>query len=362
MSAGGGSGDPGGGHPVLEIENLRTRFDLEVGTVRPVDGVSFSLSRGETVGLVGESGAGKSMTALSVLGLVPPPGRLEEGSRIRYTPSGGGEATELVGAGKVTMRKLRGDRVAMVFQEPMTSLNPVQRVGAQIDEALRLHRGLGGAEARSRSIGLLGEVGVPEPAARYRAYPHELSGGMRQRVMIAMALACEPDVLIADEPTTALDVTIQAQILDLLDDLQRRHGMAILLVTHDLAVVSEVCDRVLVMYGGRLVESGSVSEVFANPLHPYTRGLMDSLPTGDGRPLRPIEGRVPAAGEWPEGCRFVPRCRWAVDRCGEAQDLVVIGGEHGEGSTGRGGGSSVGRRSTRCGRVARGEIELEGRT
>jgi oligopeptide/dipeptide ABC transporter ATP-binding protein len=339
--AGGGTGP---GRPVLAIENLRTRFDLEAGTVRPVDGVSFSISRGETVGLVGESGAGKSMTALSVLGLVPPPGRIEEGSRIRYTSPAGGEGMELVGAGEAALRALRGDRVAMIFQEPMTSLNPVQRVGAQIDEALRLHRGLDGVAARERSIGLLGEVGVPEPEARYRAYPHELSGGMRQRVMIAMALACEPDVLIADEPTTALDVTIQAQILDLLEDLQERHGMAILLVTHDLAVVAEVCDRVLVMYGGRLVESGSVSEVFANPLHPYTRGLMDSLPTGDGRPLRPIEGRVPAAGEWTAGCRFAPRCRWASDRCAESQELVTV--DQG--------------RLSRCGRVARGEIELEG--
>ncbi|HKK92575.1 MAG TPA: ABC transporter ATP-binding protein [Longimicrobiales bacterium] len=330
--------------PVLEIENLRTRFDLEAGTVRPVDGVTFSIAPGETVGLVGESGAGKSMTALSILGLVPPPGRLEEGSRIRYTPPRNGPALELVGATKSELRKLRGDRVAMIFQEPMTSLNPVQRVGAQIDEALRLHRGLDGAAARSRSIGLLGEVGVPEPEARYRAYPHELSGGMRQRVMIAMALACEPDLLIADEPTTALDVTIQAQILDLLASLQERHGMAILLVTHDLAVVAEVCDRVMVMYGGQLVESGSVAEVFANPLHPYTRGLMDSLPTGDGRPLRPIPGRVPAAGEWPEGCRFAPRCRWAADRCAEPQQLVEV-------EDGRG---------TRCGRVSRGEIELEG--
>jgi oligopeptide/dipeptide ABC transporter ATP-binding protein len=344
--AAGATPRPADAPPVLEIEDLRTRFDLESGTVRPVDGVSFSISRGETVGLVGESGAGKSMTALSVLGLVPPPGRIEEGSRIRYTPPAGGAGVELVGAGKAAMRALRGDRVAMIFQEPMTSLNPVQRIGSQIDEALRLHRGLDGPAARTRSIGLLGEVGVPEPEARYRAYPHELSGGMRQRVMIAMALACEPDLLIADEPTTALDVTIQAQILDLLADLQRRHGMAILLVTHDLAVVSEVCDRVLVMYGGRLVESGSVSEVFATPLHPYTRGLMDSLPTGDGRPLRPIEGRVPAAGEWPGGCRFAPRCRWESERCGEPQRLTAIG-------AGRG---------TRCGRVARGEIELEGLT
>jgi len=330
--------------PVLAIENLRTRFDLERGTVRPVDGVSFAIAPGETVGLVGESGAGKSMTALSILGLVPPPGRLEAGSHIRYTPSKGGAGLDLVGASTSDLRALRGDRVAMIFQEPMTSLNPVQRVGAQIDEALRLHRGLDGPAARKRSIGLLGEVGVPEPEARYRAYPHELSGGMRQRVMIAMALACEPDLLIADEPTTALDVTIQAQILDLLGSLQERHGMAILLVTHDLAVVAEVCDRVMVMYGGQLVESGMVREVFANPLHPYTRGLMDSLPTGDGRPLRPIPGRVPAAGEWPGGCRFAPRCEWASDRCAEPQELVELDAA----------------RSTRCGRVARDEIELEG--
>jgi len=330
---------------VLELHDLRTRFDLEAGTVRPVDGVSFRIAPGETVGLVGESGAGKSMTALSILGLVPPPGRVEEGSRIRYTPKAGGASVELAEASRAELRAVRGGRVAMVFQEPMTSLNPVQRVGAQIDEALRLHLGLGSADARERSIDLLREVGVPEPAARYQAYPHELSGGMRQRVMIAMALACEPDVLLADEPTTALDVTIQAQILDLLAGLQERHGMAILLVTHDLAVVAEVCSRVLVMYGGQLVEEGSVAEVFEQPMHPYTRGLVESLPGRHRGPLRPIPGRVPAAGEWPAGCRFAPRCRWADERCSEAQELE----------------RSSDRRSTRCGRVTRGEIVLDER-
>ncbi|MDT8368000.1 MAG: ABC transporter ATP-binding protein [Longimicrobiales bacterium] len=334
--------------PVLEVEGLRTRFDLEGGPIYPVDGVSFRLAPGETVGLVGESGAGKSMTALSILGLVPPPGRVEPGARIRHAPPGGGRVIDLATATPAEVRRLRGDRVAMIFQEPMTSLNPVHTVGRQIDEVFRVHRNFDAIRIRERSVELLREVGVPEPELRHRAYPHQLSGGMRQRVMIAMALACEPDLLIADEPTTALDVTIQAQILDLLQKFQERRGMAILLVTHDLAVVEEVCDRVLVMYAGEIVERGKVDSVFSAPLHPYTRGLLDSLPRGDGRPLRPIPGRIPVAGTRSRGCRFAPRCRWAIDECEVPPPLEA---RRGEGRDGR---------ATRCRRVLRGEVTLDG--
>jgi len=339
--SGSGRATPPGG-TVLELRDLRVRFDLEAGTTRPVDGVSFRVGRGETVGLVGESGAGKSMTALSILGLVPPPGTAEEGSSIRYLPPRGGEEVELVGAPAGRLREIRGDRVAMIFQEPMSSLNPVQRVGAQIDEALRLHLGLRGERARERSVELLREVGIPEPESRYHAYPHELSGGMRQRVMIAMALACEPDVLVADEPTTALDVTIQAQILDLLKALQERHGMAVILVTHDLAVVSEVCDRVLVMYAGRLVEEGPVERVFTRPAHPYTRSLLELIPRGavgreprrslEEAPLlevRGLETTFPARGRGGRDVRAVAGVDFEVRR-GETLALV---GESGSGKT-----------------------------
>jgi len=333
-----------GTDPVLEVRDLRTTFRLRSGDIHAVDGVSFEIGAGETLGLVGESGSGKSMTALSILGLVPHPGEIEAGGSIRFRRKES-DPVELIGAPEGMLRSLRGNRIAMIFQEPMTSLNPVHRVGHQIDEVLRLHIGLKGAEARARSIELLGEVGVPEPEARYRAYPHELSGGMRQRVMIAMALACEPDLLIADEPTTALDVTIQAQILDLLKGLQARHGMAILLITHDLGVVAEVCSRVLIMYGGQLVESGAVQDLFADPRHPYTRGLVDSLPRPDGAALIPIPGRVPAAGEWSSGCRFAPRCRWRTEVCAAPQPLIEL--------SGRG-------RATRCVRVGREGLTLDG--
>jgi len=281
---------------LLEVKELRTWFEGEAGTVRAVDGVSFSVGEGEVVGLVGGSGCGKTVTALSVLGLVPqPPGRIQAGSSIRLGD------LELVGASPRELRAVRGRRVGMIFQEPMSSLNPVYTVGEQIGESLRLHRGVGRREARRLCVGLLEEVGIPEPERRRRQYPHELSGGMQQRVMIAMALAAEPELLIADEPTTALDVTTQAQILALLARLRESRGMALLLITHDLAVVAETCHRVLVMHRGRIVEADSVEAVFHRPRHPHTRSLLDSLSplkgetgqgeadleggTGDGSPV-----------------------------------------------------------------------------
>ena len=267
---------------LLEVRDLRTWFEGDAGTIRAVDGVSFSVAEGEVVGLVGESGCGKTVTALSILGLVPrPPGRIQEGSSIRL----GGR--ELVGASARELRGIRGRRVGMIFQEPMSSLNPVYTVGEQIGEALRLHRGVRRREARRLSVELLDEVGIPEPKRRRTQYPHELSGGMQQRVMIAMTLAAEPELLIADEPTTALDVTTQAQILALLDRLRRSRRMAMLLITHDLAVVAERCRRVLVMHHGRIVEEGAVEAIFREPRHPYTRRLVHSVSSpaaGSGSP------------------------------------------------------------------------------
>jgi oligopeptide/dipeptide ABC transporter ATP-binding protein len=292
--------------PVLEVRDLRTFFVTDQGVARAVDGVSFSVGRGETVALVGESGCGKTVTSLSILGLVPdPPGRIMPGSSIRV------RGEELVGAPERRLRRLRGNEVSMIFQEPMTSLNPVFTIGEQITEPLRLHRKLARRPARDRGVELLREVGIPEPARRFGEYPHQLSGGMRQRVMIAMALACEPALLIA-----ALDVTIQAQILELLAALQERHGMAVLLVTHDLGVVAEVADRVVVMYAGQVVETGTAAEVFGAPAHPYTEGLLGSIPRVDrvGGRLNPIPGVVPAPTDWPPGCRFADRCPYAWER------------------------------------------------
>ncbi|MEX2465844.1 MAG: ABC transporter ATP-binding protein, partial [Gemmatimonadota bacterium] len=287
--------------PLLSVRNLRTWFDTDQGVARAVDGVTFDVGAGETVGIVGESGCGKTVTSLSVLGLLPvPPARVLEGSSIRF------RGEELVGAKARRLRALRGNEISMIFQEPMSSLNPVYAIGDQISEALRLHKGLGRRAAKTEAIRLLDEVGIEGAERRVDEYPHELSGGMRQRVMIAMALSCAPDLLIADEPTTALDVTIQAQILELLAELRARRGMAVLLITHDLGVVAEVCDRVVVMYAGQVVERGTVQEIFGDPRHPYTRGLLDSLPSVDepGRRLQPIRGTVPAPTDWPEGCRF----------------------------------------------------------
>ncbi len=308
---------------LLEVRGLRTWFEGDGTVSRAVDGVSFQVEEGESVGIVGESGCGKTVTSLSLMGLVPdPPGRVVEGSSIRL----GGQ--ELVGLTNREMSRIRGNEMAMIFQEPMTSLNPVFTVGDQIRESLRRHRRLGRREAGRIAVDLLRDVGIPEPERRFHEYPHQLSGGMRQRVMIAMALSCEPRLLIADEPTTALDVTIQAQILELLRRLREDRGMALLLITHDLGVVAEVCDRVLVMYAGQLVETGPVEKIFGDPRHPYTRGLLASLPgtAGSRERLRPIRGTVPTPDRWPQGCRFRDRCPVAWDRCTEAPSLFHVGG------------------------------------
>ncbi|AJE02589.1 ABC transporter ATP-binding protein [Geobacter pickeringii] len=297
---------------LLSIKGLTTRFRVPGGTVHAVNGIDLELQAGETLALVGESGCGKSVTAASILRLVPPPGEIA-GGEILF------EGTDLLRASDEEMRRIRGDRISMVFQEPMTSLNPVFRIGSQIAEGLMLHRKLSRAEAREEAVRLLVQVGIPSPAARLGDYPHQLSGGMRQRVMIAMALACRPRLLIADEPTTALDVTIQAQILELLDRLRHEIGMALLLITHDLGVVAERADRTMVMYAGRIVEEGPTERLLAAPLHPYTEGLIGSLPqrSEPGRPLRTIPGQVPGLREELTGCGFCDRCpdkRWECAR------------------------------------------------
>jgi len=310
------------GDTVLSVRDLRAWFFTDQGIAKAVDGISFDVRAGETLGIVGESGCGKTVTSLAVLGLLPqPPARLMDGSSVRL----GDE--ELVGAPEARLRSLRGNDIAMIFQEPMSSLNPVYTVGDQIAETLRLHRGMDRRAARAAAIGLLDEVGIPDASRRVDEYPHQLSGGMRQRVMIAMAISCAPKLLIADEPTTALDVTIQAQILDLLAGLRRAHGMAVMLITHDLGVVAEVCDRVVVMYAGQVVETGSVEDIFARPAHPYTRGLLGSLPSlaGRGRRLVSIPGTVPSPLQWPEGCRFRARCSLAGPGCESPQELVALG-------------------------------------
>jgi peptide/nickel transport system ATP-binding protein/oligopeptide transport system ATP-binding protein len=307
--------------PVLSVRDLRAWFFTEQGTAKAVDGVSFDVGEGETLGIVGESGCGKTVTSLALLGLLPkPPARIIEGSSILF------RGEELVGAPETRLRSIRGNRISMIFQEPMSSLNPVYPVGDQISEVLRLHRGMDAGEARREAARLLDEVGIPAATQRLDEYPHQLSGGMQQRVMIAMALSCEPDLLIADEPTTALDVTIQAQILELLDELRKSRGMAVLLITHDLAVVAEVCDRVAVMYAGRIVESGAVEDIFARPGHPYTRGLLDGLPSirEPGQRLVPIPGIVPSPMRWPDGCRFRDRCPVAFHRCGTEPPLLQL--------------------------------------
>jgi len=315
---------------LLAVRDLRAWFFTDQGVAKAVDGISFDVSAGETLGIVGESGCGKTVTSLAVLGLLPePPARIMDGSSVRFA------GQELVGAEEEQLRALRGNQISMVFQEPMSSLNPVFTVGDQIGESLRVHRGLDRRAAKAEAVRLLDEVGIPEAGRRVDEYPHQLSGGMRQRVMIAMAIACAPKLLIADEPTTALDVTIQAQILELLAELRKAHGMAVMLITHDLGVVAEVCDRVIVMYAGQIVESGSVQDIFARPAHPYTRGLLGSLPSvGAGNPraepagrrrLASIPGTVPSPLHWPEGCRFRARCSLAGEGCERAQDLVTLG-------------------------------------
>jgi len=311
--------------PLLQIENLRTFFYGDGSVSRAVDGVSFSIGSGETIGLVGESGCGKSVTALSVLRLVRPPGRIEAGSRIKF------EGRDLVTIDERELRSVRGARIAMVFQEPMTALNPVFTVGEQIAEVVRIHGKASRREAWDRAVEMLQIVGIPAPAERAREYPHQLSGGMRQRVVIAMALVMNPALVIADEPTTALDVTIQAQILELLQQLQGRFGTSILLITHDLGVVAESVSRVLVMYGGEIVEEAPVKALFAEAHHPYTEGLLAAMPRlGEARErLRTIPGTVPPPTRWPSGCRFHDRCPYAWERCTtEHPPLYQIGSAH----------------------------------
>lgn len=302
---------------LIELKDLQTFFYTEDGVVRAVDGVSFDIKPRETLGVVGESGCGKSVTALSVMGLVPiPPGKIESG-QILYQRNGSPvDLTQFDPKGK-EMRSIRGNEIAMIFQEPMTSLNPVFTIGNQIIEAITLHQDVNKKEARKRAIQMLDEVGIPIPEQRVDEYPHQLSGGMRQRAMIAMALSCNPSMLIADEPTTALDVTIQAQILELMDDLQEEFDTAIMFITHDLGVIAETTNRMVVMYLGKLVETGKVRDVFHNPKHPYTQGLMESIPSLDvdrGR-LNPIKGVVPDPYEVPEGCSFRTRCPYEMAIC-----------------------------------------------
>jgi oligopeptide/dipeptide ABC transporter ATP-binding protein len=299
---------------LLRVENLRTWFDTDGGRIRAVDGVDFSIDSGRTLGVVGESGSGKSVTALSIMGLVDAPGQIAADSKILF------EGRDLTTLGERELEKVRGNDISMIFQEPMTSLNPFYSVGEQIAEAVRTHEGLGGKEADARALEMLELVGIPEAARRIKDYPHQMSGGMRQRVMIGIALACNPKLLVADEPTTALDVTIQAQILELMGELRERLGMSILLITHDLGVVAEMCDDVVVMYAGRVVERGPVDDVFTSPQHPYTEALLQSIPMlgmTQAEPLRVIRGTVPSPLNWPVGCRFEPRCDYAFDRCRE---------------------------------------------
>jgi oligopeptide/dipeptide ABC transporter ATP-binding protein len=306
--------------PLLEISNLRVMFPVrDAEPVVPVDDVTFSLARGELVALVGESGCGKSLTGLSIPGLLPAGAVLGPATSVRY------DGTELSSLDERALRPFRGQRIAMIFQDPMASLNPVMRVGAQIGEAITAHRRVPRAEVNRRVIDLLGEVGIADPAARARSYPHQLSGGMRQRVMIAIALAGEPGLLIADEPTTALDVTVQAQILELLDRLRVARGMAVLLITHDLGIVAGRADRVLVMYAGRIVETAPTRPLFKRPDHPYTAGLFASIPRlgGSAARLAPIPGTVPRPDQWPDGCRFHPRCPVRVDKCSHDRPLLL---------------------------------------
>jgi oligopeptide/dipeptide ABC transporter ATP-binding protein len=302
--------------PILSVRDLAVGFESGGTIARAVDGVSFSVRRGRTLGIVGESGCGKSVTAFSIMRLLPQPhGRILGGS-IEF------EGMDLVRAPDKELRRVRGARIGMVFQEPLSALNPVQTIGKQLTEVLLLHKQITKKEALSEAVALLGKVGIPSPEVRVGEYPHQLSGGMRQRVVIAMALSCNPSLLIADEPTTALDVTIQAQILDLMQSLQRELGMAIVLITHDLGVIAQVCDDVVVMYAGQVAEQGSVEAIFRRPMHPYTRGLLASVPrlTTLGKSRLPtIEGTVPGLGEMPAGCRYQNRCPYARPRCGEAR-------------------------------------------
>jgi oligopeptide/dipeptide ABC transporter ATP-binding protein len=312
---------------LLEVNNLQTHFPTRAGLVKAVNDVSFYIEESELLGLVGESGCGKSITALSVMRLIAPPGKIV-GGEIKF------KGEELLKASDERMREIRGNDIAMIFQDPMTSLNPVFTVGEQIAEALRLHRRLNKKQAWEAAIAAMHEVSIPDPSRRVRDYPHQLSGGMRQRIMIAMALACDPELLIADEPTTALDVTIQAQILELLDELRRTRKLAVLLITHDLGVVAEVADRVCVMYTGKIVEESGVDEIFEKPKHPYTQGLLKSVPKLSSKEiakasrLQTIEGTVPSPTNLPEGCHFAPRCEFRMEKCTHGEiPLYQIGGD-----------------------------------
>jgi oligopeptide transport system ATP-binding protein len=305
------------GAPLLEVTSLQTEFHTPAGTVNAVRGVSFRIERGETLGIVGESGSGKSVTALSLMRLIPsPPGKITGGS-VKL------DGEELLNKPDRDMRHLRGSRMAMVFQDPFSSLNPTMSLGAQVAEPLRLHTGASRAEAKQRVINLFNAVRIPDPETRYRQYPHQISGGQRQRIMIAIAFACNPELLIADEPTTALDVTVQAQVLSLIADLQKKTNTGVLIITHDLGVVAEICDRVLVMYAGTVVESGTVEQIFHSPKHPYTRGLLESLPRVDAdRSLKlpTIKGQPPDLSRLPRGCPFYERCPDRMpERCTESE-------------------------------------------
>ena len=311
--------------PLLSVENLRTYFHTVPKVAKSVDGVSFTVAPGETLGIVGESGCGKSVTALSILRLVQQPGRIERGSRIMF------EGNDLVTLDDAAMRDIRGNRISMIFQEPMSALNPVFTIGDQVAEVARVHAGVSRKEAWDRAVEMLALTGMPDAESRAKQYPHQLSGGMRQRVLIAMALMMKPALVIADEPTTALDVTIQAQILDLLLDLQKKIGTSILMITHDLGVIAETASRVIVMYAGEVVEQAEVDSLFAKPHHPYTEGLMHSMPHigHDQERLNVIPGTVPAPTEWPSGCRFRERCPYSWDRCAtEHPPLYQIGEGH----------------------------------
>ncbi len=304
---------------LIELRDLKTYFYTEDGVVKAVDGVSFSIERQKTLGVVGESGCGKSVTALSIMGLIPmPPGKILEGSIIYHRNGQEIELTKLDPKGK-EYRSIRGNEIAMIFQEPMTSLNPVYTIGNQIMEAIMLHQKVGKREARARAIEMLKAVGIPSPEQRVDEYPHQLSGGMRQRAMIAMALSCNPHLLIADEPTTALDVTIQAQILDLMRKLQSEFHMALMMITHNLGVIAEMADDVVIMYMGKVVEEAPVKDIYHNPTHPYTIGLMESIPalTRKKERLKPIKGMVPDPYNLPKGCPFEPRCPEAMEICRE---------------------------------------------
>ncbi|WP_435158218.1 ABC transporter ATP-binding protein [Haladaptatus sp. DFWS20] len=306
--------------PILEVEELVTQFHTEEGVVKAVDGNSFTLHKGEVLGIVGESGSGKSVTAMSVMRLIDEPGYIKEGT-VRY------KGEDLLTKSKAEMRQIRGNDIAMMFQDPMTSLNPVYTIGSQISRVIRKHTDATKAEARERTIELLGDVGIPEPSARVDDYPHQFSGGMRQRVLLAMAISCDPEILIADEPTTALDVTIETQIFDLIDRLQKKYGMSVILITHDLGVVAGSCDRVAVVYAGRIVERAGVNDLFESPRHPYTRGLMRSIPnlrSTESR-LTPIEGQIPDLTTLPAGCSFHPRCVHATEECEQTDpDLRAV--------------------------------------